>query len=610
MELMDELKKAFAVVAPDSPPPGGMTFEQRAILIGALYELKDRGRRPLEDWLSELRRALGYSEATRSLAEAVPHVDRTHSNEDVEKRASDLVRIGIRLSENHPVAAFGGDARHLVAESVEGALAKSHPVRLLRFLLPTLCILFGGGLLWGSFQIQGFKETASQARQEIQREKDDVSRTAGAATNEINRISNSAQTNLAAKIQEEARSQLKDLTRTVEEAKAEAKIRINGESEKINQWGKDRRHEIDVAAEDQKAAINRLASIIENAKVQAAAQAAVELGEIKQWGETKRSEISAAAKEQVESINSLKPAIETIKAQAAPKLQAELDEIKQWGATKRSEISAAAKEQEESINSLKPAIETIKAQAAPKLQAELDEIKQWGATKRSEISAAAKEQEESINSLKPAIETIKAQAAPKLQAELEEIKQWGIAKLGEITAAATAANKAIAEIAPAVQGAKDMAAVKIAAIANDAAEWGRGQKGQFGTALDQEKESFKQDMASRRNDVQAEQTRVKTELALLLNDVRSGNDDVLKRLLATQEKERTLSTRLGEIKEFVDQSIRLQTVIERADAKGTLTFQALVSALEWKDGIAIGAGILSLLAFAFGLFALFRRRKA
>ena len=563
MELMDELKKAFAVVAPDSPPPGGMTFEQRAILIGALYELKDRGRRPLEDWLSELRRALGYSEATRSLAEAVPHVDRTHSNEDVEKRASDLVRIGIRLSENHPVAAFGGDARHLVAESVEGALAKSHPVRLLRFLLPTLCILFGGGLLWGSFQIQGFKETASQARQEIQREKDDVSRTAGAATNEINRISNSAQTNLAAKIQEEARSQLKDLTRTVEEAKAEAKIRINGESEKINQWGKDRRHEIDVAAEDQKAAINRLASIIENAKVQAAAQAAVELGEIKQWGETKRSEISAAAKEQVES-----------------------------------------------INSLKPAIETIKAQAAPKLQAELDEIKQWGATKRSEISAAAKEQEESINSLKPAIETIKAQAAPKLQAELEEIKQWGIAKLGEITAAATAANKAIAEIAPAVQGAKDMAAVKIAAIANDAAEWGRGQKGQFGTALDQEKESFKQDMASRRNDVQAEQTRVKTELALLLNDVRSGNDDVLKRLLATQEKERTLSTRLGEIKEFVDQSIRLQTVIERADAKGTLTFQALVSALEWKDGIAIGAGILSLLAFAFGLFALFRRRKA
>ena len=516
MELMDELKKAFAVVAPDSPPPGGMTFEQRAILIGALYELKDRGRRPLEDWLSELRRALGYSEATRSLAEAVPHVDRTHSNEDVEKRASDLVRIGIRLSENHPVAAFGGDARHLVAESVEGALAKSHPVRLLRFLLPTLCVLFGGGLLWGSFQIQGFKETASQARQEIQREKDDVSRTAGAATNEINRISNSAQTNLAAKIQEEARSQLKDLTRTVEEAKAEAKIRINGESEKINQWGKDRRHEIDVAAEDQKAAINRLASIIENAKVQAAAQAAVELGEIKQWGETKRSEISAAAKEQVES----------------------------------------------------------------------------------------------INSLKPAIETIKAQAAPKLQAELEEIKQWGIAKLGEITAAATAANKAIAEIAPAVQGAKDMAAVKIAAIANDAAEWGRGQKGQFGTALDQEKESFKQDMASRRNDVQAEQTRVKTELALLLNDVRSGNDDVLKRLLATQEKERTLSTRLGEIKEFVDQSIRLQTVIERADAKGTLTFQALVSALEWKDGIAIGAGILSLLAFAFGLFALFRRRKA
>ena len=43
LSLVDRLRRFFSTSPPDTPPPGGMTFEQRAALIGALYDLKTRG---------------------------------------------------------------------------------------------------------------------------------------------------------------------------------------------------------------------------------------------------------------------------------------------------------------------------------------------------------------------------------------------------------------------------------------------------------------------------------------------------------------------------------------------------------------------------------------
>ena len=59
MTLLRDLKEAFSASPPDIAPPGGMTFEQRAMLIATLYDLKDRKDRSIYDWLQKLRLALG-----------------------------------------------------------------------------------------------------------------------------------------------------------------------------------------------------------------------------------------------------------------------------------------------------------------------------------------------------------------------------------------------------------------------------------------------------------------------------------------------------------------------------------------------------------------------
>jgi hypothetical protein len=433
MALLNDLMEAFNNSSPDAPPPGGMTFEQRAMLISALYGLKDRDGRGLREWLFELRRVLGYAEATRPLVEAID-VDRatnspSEPNTEIEKNASDIARIGIRLAETHPVAAFGGDVRHLIAESVEAALARSRPVRLLRLLLPTLLILFSGGLLWGTFQVQGVKDAASQARMDIQtmqvavseaaaKANKDVSDTAAKANSDIAQLNTNLVVGWKNQLQAEAQSQLKELASSVQKAEADAAISI---------------------------------------------------------------------------------------------------------------------------------------------RAELDKITDWGKSKKGEIEAAAEAEKDAINGLVPMIETAKAQAAPKVQG-----------------------------------------------VVNDITEWSRNQQAVVGKELDLQKAAIIQEMANRSGDVQAEQTRVKTRLALVLNDVRNGNDEVQKQLVATQEGEQKLRIRLEALQKLLDQSMRLQTIIERADAKSTLTFATLVNALEWKDGIAIAAGVASLLAMFFSLIALRR----
>ena len=168
LSLVDRLRRFFSTSPPDTPPPGGMTFEQRAALIGALYDLKTRGRRRLDEWRVELQRALSLAKCTRPLADALKEGSK-EDEDDEEKRLGDIARIGLRLAEIHPIAAFGGDVRHLVAETVENALAKSQPARLARWALPSLAILFSGGLLWGLIKVQGFENSAGKRKRRFRR---------------------------------------------------------------------------------------------------------------------------------------------------------------------------------------------------------------------------------------------------------------------------------------------------------------------------------------------------------------------------------------------------------------------------------------------------------
>src|SRR5262249_4464188 len=151
MAVLDDVKQLLEPKAPEAPPPGGMTFEQRAWLIGKLHQLKERGDRRLDMWLHQLRSVLSRSEATKYLVEALPALKADQSEEErgkIEEQASAIARSAIEFVESHPASAFGGDVNHLIVQSVEQALSRSSPVRLVRWLLPTLLIVFGGGLLW------------------------------------------------------------------------------------------------------------------------------------------------------------------------------------------------------------------------------------------------------------------------------------------------------------------------------------------------------------------------------------------------------------------------------------------------------------------------------
>jgi hypothetical protein len=102
---------------------------------------------------------------------------------------------------------------------------------------------------------------------------------------------------------------------------------------------------------------------------------------------------------------------------------------------------------------------------------------------------------------------------------------------------------------------------------------------------------------------------VKTQLASILNDVRAGEDDVRKRLLETQSQQHELDAKLAELKVLVDQTVRLQGIIDKADSKSTLTFSTLVRVLEFKDGIAIGAALVAFIAMIVSGLSLRRRGR-
>jgi len=468
VSIVDRVLNSFGASDPETPPPAGMSFEQRAALIGALYELRHRDRPPLDMWIAELGRVLSFAEATKPLAEALSTLESNAVMADDEKKkeALKLLRIGLQIAELHPVAAFGGDVRHLLTQSVEGALVKSRPVRLIRLLLPTLYVLFAGGLLWGGFQVDGIKNAASKALTDIEQGKGSVQTAAAAASAQIGNLSAGLQAGWREQLKAQAESQLKEVADAVKQAKADA---------------------------------------------------------------------------------------------------------------------------------------------APRVQAELDGIAQWGRDKRGELGKAVEAEQSALDALKPSIETAKAQVAPQIQARLAEIDQWGNARKNDLDTAATAMAKRIESIGSTVDKLKSDASIQTDAAKAGIADWGRTQQAAALKDLEAQKAAILKDMDDRRLDVLSVQSSVKTQLASIVNDVRAGEDDIRKRLTETQNRQHELDAKLEELKLFVDQSVRLQAVIDRADSKSTLTFSQLVGLLEAKDGIAIAAAGLSVLAIGASLWSLRRR---
>jgi hypothetical protein len=513
--LVDRALDMLGASEPDTPPPGGMTFEQRAAMIGALYELRDRGRRPLHEWIYELRHVLSYSDATALLAKALPDPFDMGDmpGEKIESKISEIARLAVKIVETHPVAAFGGDVRHLLTQSVEGALMKSRPVRLMRLLLPTLGILFSGGLLWGAYQVDGIQNAARSARADINsamtdinKEKSDVAVAASAAEAGIQSTATTANAQIGSlsasllsswndRVRAESQAQLKELTDSVQAAKDSAKPKVQAELDGIGQWGKDRRADVQKAIDAQK-----------------------------------------------DSLNALVPAIEAAKAQVVPQVEAQLRGITDWGTMKRDGLTSAATNMSTSIDAIGSTVEKLKSDAAIKTQATMSDVSVWGREQRAAIGTA--------------IDTEKTTALRYLDAQKDAVKKEMDASLLD------------------VQG-RQSAVIK--------------------------------EMDVSLLDVQGQQSSVKTQLAFIVNDVRSGQDDIQKRLLETQNRQRDLDAKLASLQAFVDQSVHLQAVIERADSGGTLTFSTLVKVLEMKDVIAGIAGIVSIFAIALSGLALWRR---
>ena len=628
--VFDRFLQSFDPPEGETPPPGGMTFEQRAALIGALYELRTRGRRPFDEWIFDVRRVLSYSDATKPLAEALPTatLEKKTSSDEGERKASELVRIGIQIAEMHPVAAFGGDVRHLLTQSVEGALVKSCPVRLLRLVLPTLFVLFSGGLLWGIFQVDGIKNAASTALTDINKGKIEVAvaasdaeasvqKTASTATSEIENLSTSLQAGWRAQLQTQAESQLNELAAMVKQATAAAEPRVNAELDSIAHWGHDQKQAVEKEIEDQSASLSALKPAIETAKAQVQPQIDAQLAEITQWGDSKRTDIEKSTNAQKDALDALKPAIETAKAQVQPQIDAQLAEITQWGDSKRTDFEKSINTQKDALDALKPAIEIAKAQVQPQIDAQLVEITRWGDSKKTDIEKSINAQKDALDALKPAIETAKAQVQPQIDAQIVEITRWGDSKKTDIEKSINAQKDALDALKPAIETAKAQVQPQIAARLDEITRWGDDKKNETEKVIEAQKNNIVSEMNNRLVDIESEQSQIKTQLALILNGARSEDTDIDKtlvdtrnRLLETQNQQRDLDEKLERLKVFVDQATRLEAVIDRADSQSTLTFATLVRTLEVKDGVAIGAAIMAGFAIILSGVTFWRRSRS
>jgi hypothetical protein len=422
--VLDKLREAFKVEPPE-PPPAGMTFEQRAALIGTLFALREPGQISLGVWAMQLRQALNFSEATKPLAEAIPLDEVPESpagsvGTEAEKRRellSAIARAGLRLAEMHPIAAFGGDARQILAERVDEAVARSKPFLLGRWLLPGVIALILGGTVWGVISVRGLKADLRETQQAMDAMRNEVTTAAKQAEAEITNKSNETQTNLANLMKNELQQALKDTEDNITQTKTQV-----------------------ATAKDE--AIMQFAN----------------------W-----------------------------RAEAAPRVNTELKGISDWGTVQKKQVSDMADKERGEIAALLPIVEKAKADAKPTVDAELKGVSDWGAMQKKQVS--------------------------------------------------------------------------------DMADRERSE-------LDQDKQSVIGMMQQRQREVQDEADRAKTQLGGLLINVRQGEDDLERRLLAAEIRMKKLDDQMVGLRATVQQASQLQSVLEQTDRTSTLNLATLIRVLE------------------------------
>ena len=125
-------------------------------------------------------------------------------------------------------------------------------------------------------------------------------------------------------------------------------------------------------------------------------------------------------------------------------------------------------------------------------------------------------------------------------------------------------------------------------------------------ALDQDKQSVIGMMQQRQREVQDEADRAKTQLSGLLINVRQGEDDLEKRLLAAEIRMKKLDDQMVGLRATVQQASQLQSVLEQTDRTSTLNLATLIRVLEWKDLMAIAAILLAALAVVLAIASFIR----
>ena len=447
--VLDKLREAFKVEPPE-PPPAGMTFEQCAALIGTLFALREPGQISLGVWAMQLRQALNFSEATKPLAEAipldeVPEFPAGSVGTEAEKRRellSAIARAGLRLAEMHPIAAFGGDARQILAERVDEAVARSKPFLLGRWLLPAVIALILGGTVWGVISVRGLKADLRETQQAMDAMRNEVTTAAKQAEVEITNKSNETQTKLANLMKNELQQALKDTEDNITQTKtqvanakdeaimqfanwrAEAAPRVNTELKGISDWGTVQKKQVSDMADKERGEIAALLPIVEKAKADAKPTVDAELKGISDWGTVQKKQVSDMADKERGEIAALLPIVEKAKADAKPTVDAELKGISDWGTVQKKQVSDMADKERGEIAALLPIVEKAKADAKPTVDAELKGISDWGTVQKKQVSDMADKERGEIAALLPIVEKAKADAKPTVDANSKG-SAWG-----------------------------------------------------------------------------------------------------------------------------------------------------------------------------------------
>lgn len=430
--LLGQLKEAFKR-KPPAGAPAGMTFEQRAALIGALYGLLEQRELSLREWGLQLRQAFSYADVTKPLVEAIPTDEPIPFDRD-ERRAflTNIARTGLRLAETHPIAAFGGDASSLLVEGVERAVYQSRLFRLMRWLAPVIVALAIGGVAWSGVQFDGLQKKLQAAEDKIQSKQDEVTEKASATEAEITKTSNEAQRNWVKTLATATNDKIGEVGEAITQAKAEAKPRVEAQLHSIVDWGVTERENITQAGQQELAELDKLKPNIAQAQAAVGPRVNAEMEEIIQWGTDKKQELTKAVAKQQGEIDKITPLISQVNANIGSRSQQALNEIGGWTEVKRNEISKAAETAKsalsETLSKEKAALEKVTADAAAARTAggalvarQVDDIAEWGRGRRDDVAKA-------LDAAKSSVDQVMEQRQREVAAEAGRVTT----QLGEL----------------------------------------------------------------------------------------------------------------------------------------------------------------------------------